>query len=89
MDYPLFLIKKMRMTFEKYKDLSGGAGITGYRFLDKGIILQFKYKDLYLYDDIRPGEHHVQQMKILAKKGKELTTYVNKYIRDNYREKLN
>jgi len=77
------------MKLEKYDDLSGRGGITGYKLLDRGIILEFKRKDLYLYDETKPGEGHVEQMKVLAQKGKELTTYVNKYVRDNYRKKLN
>ena len=77
------------MELKKYKDLSGGSGVTGYKFVPHGIILQFKHKELYLYDESKPGRHHLEQMKILAKKGKGLTTYVNQNIRDNYKEKLN
>lgn len=76
------------MELNRYKDISGGGGITGYQFVPNGIILQFKHKDLYLYDNSKPGENHVQQMKILAKKGKGLTTYVNQHVRENYKRKL-
>jgi hypothetical protein len=77
------------MELKKYKDLSGSAGVTGYKFVANGIILQFKHKELYLYDASIPGKHHIAQMKILAEKGSGLTTYVNQNIRDNYKEKLN
>jgi len=77
------------MKLKNYKDLSGSGGITGYQFLQNGIILQFKSKDLYLYDYKKPGKQHIEQMKILAEKGKGLTTYVNQNIRDNYSQKLN
>lgn len=58
------------MKSEKYKDLSCGGGITGYKFLDSGIILQFKHQDLYFYDDVKPGKDHVDQMKLLTRKAK-------------------
>ena len=73
---------------EKYKGISGNYGVTAYKILKDSIILQFQYKDLYLYDYEKPGKHHVERMKILAEKGKGLTTYVNQNVRENYREKL-
>jgi hypothetical protein len=77
------------MKLEQYKDLSGGGGITAYKILEEGIIIEFQHKDLYLYDYVKPGKHHVEQMKILAGKGKGLTTYINQNIRNNYGRKLN
>jgi hypothetical protein len=74
---------------KNYKDLSGGSGITGYQFLQNGIILQFKHKNSYLYDYKKPGKQHIEQMKMLAEKGRGLTTYINKNVRDNYSQKLN
>ena len=65
-------------------DSSGRGGITVYKILPKGIVLKFQNKDLYLYDYLKPGKQHVDQMKILAKEGKGLTTYVNQYVRSNY-----
>jgi hypothetical protein len=76
------------MELNKYKDLSGSSGVTGYKSVPNGIILQFKHKELYLYDNSKPGKRHVEQMKILAERGKGLTTYVNQNIRSNYKEKL-
>jgi Fic family protein len=63
------------------------SGITGYKPLTDGIILEFKSKDLYLYNHDSPGKEHVDQMKKLAKKGSGLTTYVNQSVR-KYREKF-
>jgi len=74
---------------KKYKGKSGNNGVTAYEILEKEIILEFKYKDLYLYDYTKPGKKHVEQMKILAEDGKGLTKYVNQNVRDNYKEKIN
>ena len=73
---------------KKYEDLSGRGGVTGYKNLLRGIILEYQHKDQYLYDYEKPGKNHVEQMKILAESGKGLTTYVNENVRDNYKEKV-
>lgn len=88
MDYPLFLLSKVR-NMKRYENRSGRGGITGYEILPDGIILEFNYKDEYLYDYSKPGREQVEQMKILAERGEGLTTYVNQHVRDNYRKKLN
>ena len=74
---------------KRYENRSGRGGITGYEILPDGIILEFNYKEEYLYDYAKPGREHVEQMKILAERGEGLTTYVNQHVRDNYRKKLN
>lgn len=75
--------------FKKYQDLSGGAGIIAFKISGKSITLRFRDGGEYEYDYTIPGKKHVEQMKILAEKGKGLTTYVNQNIRDNYKKKLN
>lgn len=74
---------------KRYENRSGRGGITGYEISPDGIILEFNYKDEYLYDYSKPGREQVEQMKILAERGEGLTTYVNQHVRDNYRKKLN
>ena len=74
---------------KSYEDRSGRGGITGYEILPDGIILEFNYKDEYLYDYSKPGKEHVEQMKILAERGEGLTTYVNQHVRGNYKKKVN
>ena len=72
---------------EKYRDLSGNSGVTAYEFLEDGIVLQFGGEEFYLYDYLKPGKDHVENMKVLAEKGVGLTTYVNQNVRENYRRK--
>jgi hypothetical protein len=56
--------------------------------LEREIILEFKYKDLYRYDYTKPGKK-TRAMKILAESGKGLTTHVTQNVKDNYKEKIN
>jgi len=73
---------------QPYQDLSGNAGVSAYEILEKAIILRFADEGSYLYDYEKPGKRHVEKMKLLAKAGKGLTTYVNQHIRKNYSRKL-
>lgn len=73
---------------EKYQASATSAGVTAYEILEEGIIIEFENSKSYLYDYHRPGKEHVEQMKILAKKGKGLTTYINQKVRNNYTKKL-
>lgn len=68
------------------------AGNSGVQLFEVGsdfIILEYGDSTRYLYNYIRPGKHHVQSMIKLAENGSGLATYINKYVRENYFEKLN
>ena len=74
---------------QRYADRSGKSGVSGYEILDNGIVLEFKAdKRRYLYSYKNPGKKHVEEMKRLASEGKGLTTYVNRFIRENYEKRL-
>lgn len=64
------------------------SGIKGFEIHESNIILQFQDGGGYLYDYEKPGKKHVEQMKRLALKGKDLATYVNQHVRENYKAKL-
>ena len=68
----------------RYKNLSGRSGVTAYELGDDYIALQFHDGRVYIYDSDHPGQKHVEQMKKLAVSGSGLTTYLNKYVRDNF-----
>jgi hypothetical protein len=68
---------------KSYKGSKSG-GVDSYELRENGIILKFKDGKTYVYSYKRPGKIHVDNMKRLAKGGSGLTTYVNKYVRDNY-----
>lgn len=63
----------------RYENRSGRGGITGYETSPHSIILEFNYKDEYMYDYSRPGREHVEQMKTLAER----------HVRTNYTKKPN
>jgi hypothetical protein len=71
---------------KKYTDTSGHSGVLAYESGPDWIKIQFKTgpEKIYTYGCTKPGLHHVEEMKRLAKEGYGLATYINKYVRDNY-----
>lgn len=74
---------------EQYKGQNDHhTGVRAYEMLPDGIILEFQDHSKYLYNYEKPGKHHVEEMKRLAKTGSGLTTYVNQHVRENFKRKL-
>ncbi len=72
---------------QRYKN-AGNSGVQLFEVGTGFIILEFGDATRYLYNYEKPGKHHVDNIIKLAKKGSDLNTYINKYVRDNYFEKL-
>ena len=72
---------------DQYHNASG-SGIQSFKIGKDYIILEFADSERYLYSYKKPGKKHVDSMIDLAKKGSGLNTYINKYVRGNYMEKL-
>jgi hypothetical protein len=69
-------------------DLTPYRNRDGNQLLDDGIIVRFVEDGTYRYGPERPGRYHVGQMKSLAMAGRGLATYINRYVRDKYEERL-
>jgi hypothetical protein len=66
-----------------YKNLSGNSGIIAYETGKTYIRILFK-DGIYTYDYSKPGRKSVEVLKLLAVKGKGLSTYISRFIRENY-----
>lgn len=73
---------------EKYQNKSGNSGIAGYEFGETSITIYFKDGGVYLYSARNPGSGFVTQMKLLAKNGFGLNSYISREIRKNYERKI-
>ena len=73
---------------EPYLDRNGTSGIAAYEIREEAIVLRFKEGGTYLYDWQKPGWHHVEAMKLRAREGRGLTSYVNRHVRENYAARL-
>ena len=77
----LFLSLKM----ERYLDLDGDSGVVGYEIGDTFIRVQFdKAFKIYAYSYRKAGQLHVEKMKVLAKSGNGLNSYIMKYAKKLY-----
>ena len=70
---------------QRYINNKGNSGIKGYEIGEDYIIVQFASSSrLYRYSYNIAGRKHVENMKILARKGEGLNTYINKNVHDKY-----
>jgi len=73
---------------ERYKNLSGNSGVAAYESGPDYIKIKFREGGVYLYNYSVTGRDNVERMKKVAEEGKGLSTFINKYVRDDYAAKL-
>ncbi len=73
---------------QRYKGLSHNSGVIAYEPGADYIDLVFRDGERYRYDYKTPGRREVEAMKRLARTGKGLATYVNKFVRGRFARKL-
>jgi hypothetical protein len=69
------------------QNLTGDSGVTDYELGADSIRVRFRGGSTYLYSSIRPGQHHVDQMKRRAIAGRGLGTYISQHVREQYERK--
>jgi hypothetical protein len=73
---------------QPYKTANRDTGVIAYETGKNSISIKFRDGSVYLYTHTSAGEPAVSEMKILAKKGAGLTTYINQHVREHYQQKL-
>lgn len=73
---------------QRYANRSGGSGVVAFATGPRGIAVEFVDGSVYVYDLERPGAQAVADMKRLARAGEGLSTYISRFVRDNYAKKL-
>lgn len=71
---------------ERYRNLSGTSGVSGYEIGTDYIRVAFtKTSKIYSYSDNgKAGRFHVDNMKRCALNGSGLNTYINNYTKNLY-----
>lgn len=72
----------------RYKDITGKSGVRAYRIGADYIEIKFKTGETYVYNYVRPGRLYVEQMKRLAEKGRGLSTFISRKVRERFCRKL-
>ena len=73
---------------QQYGNERGASGVVAYELHDDAIDIRFANGDVYRYDTTTPGAVDVELMKRFARAGRGLASYISKYVRDRYAEKL-
>jgi len=69
---------------ERYTDINGDSGVLSYEIGHDYIIVKFKTRTVYTYTYDSAGKENVKTMKMLAKSGNGLNSFINKYARKLY-----
>lgn len=70
---------------QRYRNLNGDSGVSAFEIGNNYIQVQFSGKARkYTYSYSKAGEYHVEQMKMLALRGRGLNSYINKYVKNLY-----
>lgn len=69
---------------KRYKKLNGDSGVSFYEEGRDFIKVRFNAGDMYLYTSKSVGSVAIKQMKLLAKKGKGLSTFISRFVKDKY-----
>jgi hypothetical protein len=73
---------------QPYRTTNHDTGVIAYETGKDSISIKFRDGSVYVYTHESAGEPAIREMKILAKKGEGLTTYINQHVRDHYQFKL-
>ena len=70
---------------EKYRNSGGDSGVDSFEIGDDYIKVKFTgtFKT-YRWSHIRAGKHHVDKMKVLARRGSGLNAYINSNVKFKY-----
>lgn len=72
---------------ERYENLGGNSGISGYEIGEDFIRVYFKDGGIYLYTYTSAGRYNIEHMKQLAIQGKGLNTFINTTVKKAYARK--
>lgn len=68
----------------KYLNITGKSGIKGYELGNDYIDIVFNSGKVYRYSYQSAGVSNIEQMKMLAQKGKGLNSYIMHNVRTKY-----
>lgn len=68
---------------ERYRNSSGGSGVSAYEISSDYILVKFSgTARTYRYSYRKAGQNHVEHMKQLAQSGSGLNSYINRFVKN-------
>jgi hypothetical protein len=71
-----------------YGNHKGNSGVSAYKIGSSYIDVRFVDGPVYRYTYASAGKENVEHMKLLAKEGQGLSTFISTTVRDDYAGKL-
>lgn len=72
---------------ERYRDVDGDSGVSGYETGPDFIRVQFEDGGIYLYNYASTGLENIERMKQLARSGDGLNAFIMRVVRRRYARK--
>lgn len=74
---------------ERYKNISGNSNVVAYETGDSQIEVEFQTGPtrFYTYTYFSAGHQNIERMKLLARQGLGLNTFINQQVRKRYASK--
>jgi hypothetical protein len=69
---------------QRYNGADRDSGIDAYEAGANYMRVRFIHGGTYVYTYRSAGRHHIENMKLLAKSGKGLNTYINDYVSERF-----
>lgn len=72
---------------QRYGNKSGRSGVAAYRIAATCISVRFSDGAIYDYSFASAGRENVERMKVLARAGRGLCTFISQNVHDRYATK--
>jgi hypothetical protein len=70
--------------FHRYANHGGHSMVAAYAVVPDGVLIQFRDGHVVLYNHDCPGRRHVGRMKVLAREGRGLGSYIARHIGNRF-----
>ena len=74
--------------FHRYANQGEHSAVMGYAVVPDGIAIQFRGGRVILYNHDCPGRRHVSRMKVLAREGHGLGSYITRHVGHRFSAQL-
>ena len=73
---------------KRYRNLGGDSNVAAYELGNGSITVQFNDGSVYLYTNQSAGQANIIELQRLAQVGQGLNSFINRYVRKGYAQKL-
>ena len=72
---------------QRYRNLDGDSGVLAYEIGDDMVAVKFRNGEVYEYTGASAGRANIERMKLLARAGRGLSTFISQHVHERYARK--